>query len=45
MDGQTSRGGQLAIAASAMGYGVGTALSVVALHGERLVAGRPSAVR
>jgi drug/metabolite transporter (DMT)-like permease len=30
---QVSRRGQVAIAASAVGYGVGTALSVVALHG------------
>jgi drug/metabolite transporter (DMT)-like permease len=35
MDGQSSRRGHVAIAASAMGYGVGTALSVVALHGLR----------
>lgn len=35
MDGQRSRRGQVAIAASAMGFGVNTALSVVALHGLR----------
>lgn len=35
MDGMTSRHGQVAIAASAVGYGVGTALSVVALRGLR----------
>jgi drug/metabolite transporter (DMT)-like permease len=35
MDGQASRRGQLAIAAAAVGYGVDTALSVVALHGLR----------
>lgn len=33
MNGQASRRGQVAIAASAVGYGVGTTLSVVALHG------------
>jgi drug/metabolite transporter (DMT)-like permease len=35
MSGQTSRRGQAAIAASAIGYGISTALSVVALHGLR----------
>jgi drug/metabolite transporter (DMT)-like permease len=35
MDGPTSRRGQVAIAASAVGFGVSTALSVVALHGLR----------
>ena len=35
MDGRTPRGGQVAIAVSALGYGVSTALSVVALHGLR----------
>jgi drug/metabolite transporter (DMT)-like permease len=35
MDGRTSRRGQIAIAVSALGYGVSTALSVVALRGLR----------
>src|SRR5689334_6191241 len=35
MDRHTSRRGQLAIAAAAVGYGVDTALSVAALHGLR----------
>ena len=35
MGAQVSGRGQVAIAASAVGYGVGTALSVVALHGLR----------
>ena len=35
MGAQVSGCGQVAIAASAVGYGVGTALSVVALHGLR----------
>ena len=35
MGGRTSRRGQMAIAVSALGYGVSTALSVVALHGLR----------
>lgn len=35
MNGQASRRGQVAIAASAVGYGIGTTLSVVALHGLR----------
>jgi drug/metabolite transporter (DMT)-like permease len=35
MDGHASRRGSVAIAASAMGFGVSTALSVVALHGLR----------
>jgi drug/metabolite transporter (DMT)-like permease len=35
MDGQQLRRGQIAIAVSALGYGVSTALSVVVLHGLR----------
>lgn len=35
MNGQTSRRGQVAIAASAISYGISTALSVEALHGLR----------